>query len=152
MGTTEQIRAYIESLAPARRSDIAALHGLILQLKPDPRLWFLDGRDENGRVVSNPSIGYGVLAKEYATGNTREFYQVGISANSTGLTVYLMGINDRAYLKDTYGPSIGKATLTGYCIKFRKLADVDLDTLKRAIRDGLQRTGRGTVQGVIGDG
>lgn len=98
------------------------------------------GKDENGKVVSNPSIGYGALRKTYADGNTREFYQVGISANSAGLTVYLMGVTDRAYLKATYGPMIGKAEITGYCIKFRALKNVDLKVLEQAIHDGMQRT------------
>ncbi len=140
MDTTEHIRTYIESLSGTRRSDIEVLHGIILDLAPDAKRWFLDGKDETGRVVSNPNIGYGVLEKQYADGTTREFYQVGISANSSGLSVYLMGFSDKAYLKETYGPAIGKADITGYCIKFRALKNVDMETLKRAILDGLQRT------------
>lgn len=134
------IHSYIESLPEPRRSDARRLHEIILVLSPGSRLWFLDGKDENGKVVSNPSIGYGALRKTYADGKTREFYQVGISANSAGLTVYLMGVTDRAYLKATYGPMIGKAEITGYCIKFRALKNVDLKVLEQAIHDGMQRT------------
>ena len=42
----------------------------------------LFGRDEDGRTVSNPSIGYGVLTRAYADGRTRELYQIGLSANT----------------------------------------------------------------------
>ncbi|HPF73550.1 MAG: DUF1801 domain-containing protein [Rhodanobacteraceae bacterium] len=140
MSTEEQVRRYIESFPKPKQSDIGQLHAIILEQNPGVRLWFLDGRDETGKVVSNPSIGYGALDKEYANGKTREFYRVGISANSSGLTVYIMGLTDREYLKNAYGSDIGKAQLTGYCIKFRALKNVDLETLKRAIQDGMART------------
>jgi hypothetical protein len=140
MTTTEHIRTYIESLPEPRQSDVRQLHEIILILSPGSKLWFLDGKDETGKVVSNPSIGYGVLQKHYAKGKTREFYQVGISANSSGLTVYIMGLDDKAYLKQTYGADIGKADITGYCIKFKALKNVDPGTLQRLIQDGLQRT------------
>ena len=139
MNTKERIRNYIESLPKPKQSDIGQLHEIILEQNPGVKLWFLDGKDEKGKMVSNPSIGYGVLDKQYANGETREFYQVGISVNSAGLSVYLMGLDDRDYLKNTYGAEIGKAELTGYCIKFRALKNIDLETLKRAIQDGMRR-------------
>jgi hypothetical protein len=139
MTPAQSIQNHIESLPEPRQSDIRRLHELVLALAPGCRLWFLDGRDERGKVVSNPSIGYGTLHKVLANGKSRECYQVGISANSTGLTVYLMGVSDKAYLKQTYGPGIGKAELTSYCIKFRSLGNVDEEVLMRAIHDGLRR-------------
>jgi hypothetical protein len=57
------------------------LHGMRSSLKPDCRSWFLDGKDEGGRTVSNPSIGYGLLIIAYADGRTREFYQSGLSGS-----------------------------------------------------------------------
>lgn len=140
MDTNERIRSHLEATPEPRRSDLAELHRLILSTRPDVERWFFDGRDENGRVVSNPSIGYGRLEKQYAKGPPKPFYQVGISANSSGLTVYLMGVRDRAYLQQTYGATIGKAELTGYCIKFKRLRDIDQTTLLRAIEDGFSRT------------
>lgn len=51
-----------------------------------------------------------------------------------------MGINDKKYLQEMFAPAIGKASVTGYCIKFKALKDIDLDILKSAIQDGLKRT------------
>lgn len=140
MGAEELIGGYIQSLPEPKRSEVASLHEIILGLVPDSRLWFLDGRDESGKVVSNPSIGYGSLEKVKARGKTSEFYQVGVSANSSGVMVYLMSISDRAYLKETYGSTIGKAEITGYCIKFRSLTNLNLEVLKSAVRDAMSRT------------
>ena len=137
MNTHEQIKEYIATQPEPKRSDMQELHGIILELMPECRLWFLDGKDENGRTVSNPNIGYGFQSIKYADGKTREFYQIGISANTTGISVYILGIEDKKYLAETYGKELGKASVSGYCIKFKTLKDVNIDILEAAIRYGI---------------
>ena len=137
MNTHEQIKAYIATQPEPKRSDMQALHGIILALMPECRLWFLDGKDENGRTVSNPNIGYGLQSRKYADGKTKEFYQIGISANTTGISVYILGIEDKKYLAEKYGKELGKASVTGYCIKFKTLKDVNREILQDAIRHGI---------------
>lgn len=138
----EQIQAYIAAQPETKRGDLQALHDMMLEMMPACRLWFLDGTDENGRTVSNPNIGYGIRTIQYADGKTKEFYQVGISANTTGISVYILGIEDKKYLAQTYGKELGKASVTGYCIKFRRLADINSERLRAAMRDGMEQTGR----------
>ena len=116
------------------------LHDKILALMPACKLWFLDGKDEKGKTVSNPNIGYGSQTMEYANGKTREFYQIGLSGNTTGISVYIMGLADKRYLAETFGKEMGKASVTGYCIKFKKLADIKVDVLKAAILSGVGQT------------
>ncbi len=135
-----QISDYLASQPERKRADMESLHGMILRLMPACRLWFLDGKDEGGRTVSNPSIGYGHLTRTYADGRTREFYQIGLSANTTGISVYIMGLDDRTYLAKTWGDELGKAKVTGYCIKFNTLRDINLAVLEAAIADGITRT------------
>ena len=136
-----QISDYLSAQPERKRGDMQALHGMMLRLMPDCELWFLDGRDEGGRTVSNPSIGYGRLAMRYTDGRTREFYQIGLSANTAGISVYVMGLADKTYLAATYGAALGKAKVTGYCIRFSMLRNIDLDVLEAAILDGVARTG-----------
>jgi hypothetical protein len=140
MKAVEQIQDYIAAQPEPKRSDMQQLHGTILGIMPGCKLWFLDGRDERGKVVSNPNIGYGSRTINYADGTSREFYQVGLSANTTGISVYIMGIEDKKHLAETYGKRLGKASVTGYCIKFRRLGDIDVDTLVDALRDGTEQT------------
>ena len=140
MSVHEQISYYLAAQPERKRADMQTLHKMMLTLVPGGRLWFLDGRDESGRTVSNPNIGYGLRTITYADGRTREFYQVGLSANTTGISVYIMGLDDKAYLAETYGDAIGKAKVTGYCVKFRTLRDINLPVLEAAIRDGIART------------
>ncbi len=140
MNTHEQIREYIATQPEPKRSDMQELHGIMLALMPACRLWFLDGKDENGRTVSNPNIGYGLQSRKYADGKTKEFYQIGISANTTGISVYILGIEDKKYLAEKYGKELGKASVTGYCVKFKRLKDINSEILQAAIRDGIAQT------------
>jgi len=138
MNVQEQIKEYITSQPEPKRSDMQELHRIILEVMPACKLWFLDGKDEKGKTVSNPNIGYGFQIIEYADGKTREFYQIGISANTTGLSVYILGIEDKNYLSQTYGKELGKASVTGYCIKFKTLKDINIEILEAAIRYGVE--------------
>lgn len=140
MSIQKQIREYIHSQPEAKRTDMETLHRLILETLPGCKLWFLDGKNSEGKTVSNPNIGYGTYTMKYADGATREFYQVGLSANTTGLSVYIMGMDDKTWLTKTYGKKLGKASVTGYCIKFRSLKDINTGVLVAAIRDGYKTT------------
>ncbi len=136
MEVLTQIHDYITSQPAPKQADLQELHRRITNLNPEAQLWFLDGKDENGKTVSNPNIGYGHLIMPLAGGKSREFYQVGISANQTGISVYIMGLADKTLLPRTLSDKIGKATVTGYCIKFKSLKDIDLAVLEEAVRVG----------------
>ena len=140
MNVKEQIKQYIASQPEQKSSDMQELHEQILQALPKPKLWFLDGKDDKGKIVSNPNIGYGSYSIKYADGTTREFYQIGLSPNTTGISVYIMGIEDKKYLTNTYGKKLGKASVTGYCIKFKVLKDINIDILQEAVRYGIEAT------------
>ncbi len=140
MNVQEQIKKYIDSQPEPKRSEMQELHQHILQVLPKCKLWFLDGRDDKGKTVANPNTGYGFYTIKYADGKTREFYQIGLSANTTGISVYIMGIYDKAYLAQTYGKELGKASVSGYCIKFKSLKDINIDILEAAIRYGVEAT------------
>jgi hypothetical protein len=135
MNVKSQIKEYISTQPESKRSDMQDLHRIVLEIKPTCKLWFLDGKNSEGKTVSNPNIGYGSYTIQYADGKTREFYQIGLSANTTGISVYIMGNDDKTYLAKTYGKKLGKASVTGYCIKFKTQKDINIEILKEAIRD-----------------
>lgn len=140
MTVREEIEKYIAGQPEPKRGDMRALHRVILRIMPRCKLWFLDGKDADNKTVSNPNIGYGLQTLKYANGKAKEFYQIGMSANTAGISIYIMGIEDKTYLAKAYGKTLGKASVTGYCIKFKALKDVNLDTLEAAIRYGTEAT------------
>ena len=138
MNVQEQIKEYIASQPEPKRTDMQALHRIIMKVRPECKLWFLDGKNSENKTVSNPNIGYGVQTIKYTDGKTREFYQIGLSANTTGISVYILGIDDKTFLTRMYGKKLGKASVTGYCIKFKTLKDININVLEEAIRYGLE--------------
>lgn len=141
MDVRGQIESYLGSRLEPKRSDMQALHQLVLRVMPGCRLWFLDGKNSDGKVVSNPNIGYGQQTIKYADGRTREFYQIGLSANTTGISVYILGVEDKKYLASTYGKALGKAKVSGYCVHLKTLDDVKTDVLEEMLRYGIDATG-----------
>ena len=140
MNVQEQINEYITSQPEPKRADMQELHRLILQTLPGCKLWFDNGKNSENKTVSNPTIGYGFQVIKYADGKTRDFFKIGLSANKTGISVYILGIKDKTYLAETYGKELGKASVTGYCIRFKTLKDINIDILEAAIRYGVGAT------------
>ena len=138
MNVEEQIKEYITSQPEPKRGDLQTLHHHILQVLPGCKLWFDDGKNSENQTISNPTIGYGFHTIKYADGKTRDFFQIGLSANKTGISVYILGIKDKTYLAKTYGKKLGKAKVTGYCIRFKGLKDIDTEILEAAIRYGVE--------------
>jgi hypothetical protein len=139
MNMQEQIEQYINSQPEQKRSDMQELHQIALKIMPGCKLWFLDGKNGENKTVSNPNIGYGFHTIKYADGTTREFYRIGLSANKTGISVYILGIKDKTYLAKTYGKELGKANVSGYCVKFKTLKDINIKILEAAIRYGTEQ-------------
>ena len=140
MNVQEQIKDYIANQPEPKRSDMQALHDMTVRVSPECKLWFLDGKNDEGKIVSNPNIGYGSRDHKYADGTISEFYQIGLSANKTGISVYILGIEDKKYLAEAFGKDLGKASVTGYCIRFKTLKDINTDVLEAAIRFGFEET------------
>src|SRR5688500_2677050 len=127
MNVQEQINKYIASQPEPKRKDMQALHRMILGVMPTCKLWFLDGKNGDGKTVSNPNIGYGLQTMKYADGTTRDFYQIGLTGNKTGISVYILGIEDKKHLAEAFGKLLGKASVTGYCIRFKTLKDINTE-------------------------
>ena len=95
MEIAERVEAYLAGQPEPKQTDLRQLHARMLADFPECRLWFDDGTNEDGKVVSNPNIGYGRYTITYANGSSREFYRIGLSANTTGISVYVLGLDDK---------------------------------------------------------
>ena len=62
------------------------------------------------------------------------FIKLACAQSKTGISIYILGMKDKKYLAKTYGKKLGKASVTGYCIKFKALKDINIDILEAAIR------------------
>lgn len=133
MSVENQIETYIKSQAESRQKVLNYIHQRMRLLMPDNRLWFLDGKNEEGKVISNPNIGYGECTLNYTNGKPKQFYKIGLSSNSSGISIYVMGLSDKNFLKKNLENSVGKAKITSYCIHFKKLEDIAFPIIKNLI-------------------
>lgn len=140
MDINSQIQAHIDSLNDETSKDLRTFHTLMLEWLPNTKLWFENGLNEDQKVVTNPTIGYGSYPHTFANKSIKELFQIGISANKSGISVYVMGIRNQLNLASDYGEKIGKAKVTSYCISFKKLEDLNLDVLKDAVLRGIALT------------
>lgn len=138
MSISDQLEQFLHLLAESRRDEIRKIHQLILEVEPGSRLWFSDGKNSEGRTIANPTLGYGSFCLSYADGSSKEVFQVGLSATASGISLYLMAVRSKGLLAETFGGKIGKAGISNYCIKFRRLKDIDHEVLKEAIRFGFE--------------
>ena len=140
METEGQILQFISLQENAKQQDLLVLHELMRSILPTGKLWMEDGKNDAGKVVANPTIGYGQQTMLLAKGKSREMFQIGISANSSGISIYLIGVRNKLNLAQQFGLKLGKAKVSSYCIKFKQLSDLDLSVLEEAIRLGIQLT------------
>jgi hypothetical protein len=99
MDVQEKINNFINSLPEPKGTDMETLHQLTLQQLQGCKLSFEDGKKIENKTVSNPNIGYGFQKMKYANGTTREIFQMGLSPNQTGISVYILGIKFKSYLE-----------------------------------------------------
>jgi len=137
MDVVDQINGYLDSQPEPKQGEMRRLHQVFQDASPGCKLWYTDGRDETGKVVANPNIGYGSYTIKYKDGSAREFYRIGLSANTAGISVYILGLEDKEHLAKTYGQALGKAKVTGYCIRFKSTKDIETGVLEAAVRYGL---------------
>ncbi len=110
----------------------------MLEIAPDTRLWFLDGKDDSGKIVFNPNIGYGAGHPAARTARAWSSIASAFERQHDG-NIDLRHVNDWKYLAQTFGPTLGKASVTGYCIKFKSLADLDSAVLEDLLRSSAVR-------------
>ena len=134
MEIKSQIKELIKSQSEPKQSEMQELHNLILQLMPKCKQWYFDGKNEDGKQVAHPTIGYGEYTITYKDGTVRAFFRIGLLANPTGLAVHIMGLDDKKFLIDNYGKTIGKAKVGSYGISFKSIKDINVEILKEAIR------------------
>jgi len=101
---------------------------------PESELHFFDGKNAEGKVVANPTIGFGNCRLHYADRRYQDTFRLGISANSTELSIHILGLKAKNFLTEFLGTRLGKAKITGYAIRFGKISDVDEGVLRELVR------------------
>ena len=136
MTTEDQILHFISLQESSKQQDLLTLHELMTSILPNGKLWMEDGKNEEGKVVTNPTIGYGEFEQSYASGKKKKHFQIGLALTKHGISIYLLGIRGKLDLANLC-TEIGQAKVTGYCIQFKSITKIDMNILQRAIQSAL---------------
>jgi hypothetical protein len=115
---------YIAKLAEPRRSEVAKLHAFIR--KTVPKL---------APVIQGGMIGYGPFHYRYASGREGDACRIGLASNKTAISLYACGADERGYVAERYKKKLPKANIGKSCVRFKKMADLDLAALKELLRE-----------------
>ena len=118
--TKLSVAAFLKKVPDAqKREDAAAVIELMRQAtKAQPVIW--------GTSI----IGFGSYRYKYASGREGDWPIIGLSPRKQNLTIYIMpGFAD---CKDLLA-KLGKHTTGGSCLYIKRLADIDMPTLKKLI-------------------
>ena len=134
MSTAEKISQHLATLSREKSAELSRLYQLIHGEMSTEDLQFFDGKNEQGKVITNPTIGFGQCRLTYSDGSFQDTFRLGISANSTGLSIHILGLKDKKFLNDFLGTRLSKAKITRYVIRFGKMKDVDEGVLRELVR------------------
>lgn len=118
------VNEYIASLDEQTAADARTLVELMQRITgQEPQLWNVG------------TIGFGTYHYKYDSGREGDGHTIGLYPRKGKTTLYLMdGTARHAHLLE----KLGTHTLTGYCVYFKKLSDLDLPTLERLIRESYE--------------
>jgi len=105
---------YIAAVDDDRRADVAALDALIREHAPELEPTIMGGM-----------LGYGPYRYRYATGREGEACKLSIASNVSFISLYCLVADADGHLAERYTDRLPKARVTKYCVRFKKLADLD---------------------------
>lgn len=115
---------YIAGVEESRREDIAALDRLIRKAAPklEP-------------VIQNGMLGYGPFHYKYASGREGDACRIAIASNASSISLYALATDADGYVAERYKDRLPKAKVGKSCVRFKKLAQLDLKVLEALIKE-----------------
>ena len=121
------VDAYIEALEEPRRGEIRRLHELIRETVPEAEPTLRTGM-----------IGYGPFHYRYASGREGDADLISLSSRKNYISLYVLCTVEGGYLAERYAERLPKASIGKSCVRFKRIGDVDLGT----VRDLVAEAGR----------
>ncbi len=118
---------YLAAVAPERRADIAALHALIREVAPTLPPFICSGM-----------LGYGPIHYKYASGREGDTARLALASNAQYISLYAMAADERGYVAEHFKERLPKASIGKACVRFKRLADLDLAALRDLVRETVE--------------
>lgn len=116
---------YIAALAEPRRSEIQQLHAAIRKAAPQLKPYV---------AYADTMIGYGPYHYKYATGREGDCPIVAVSSRAQYISLYVSGHRDGKTIAESAKAKLGKVSVGKACIRFKRLADLNLPVALGLVR------------------
>ena len=124
---------YLASLPDDHRHTLISIDRAIHRALADRQRVLWEGVFWGGTEQS--IIGYGHIEQKNSSGDTVEWFLVGLARQKRNYSIYVNAVANRAYLAHNYADRLGKVKLGAASIGFRRLEDLDLDVLTELVTE-----------------
>ena len=116
-------KEYFEALPEDRRAVLESLHKLILDTAPSLKPNFL---------YNMP--GYGSFEYKNSKKEILNWPTIALANQKNYISVYVCAVENGEYIAEKHKDQLGKVSVGRSCIRFKKIDDLNLKTLKRVIK------------------
>ncbi|HVF70861.1 MAG TPA: DUF1801 domain-containing protein [Chthoniobacterales bacterium] len=120
---------YLAALPEERRADMTALHKAIRQAAPSLK-----------PSIQSGMLGYGTLDRKCASGREGDAAVVGLASQKNNISLYLCVSDETGYLPEQNKDKLGKVAVGRSCIRFKKLADLNLKAAMKLVEQAARLT------------
>ncbi len=124
------VKEYLALLPPERRELIESLHAFIQKTAPKLKPHF----------ASN-MLGYGSFKYLNYKKDVMDWPVIGLASQKNYISLYVCAVDKDGYIAEQYKKELGNVSVGKSCIRFKKLEDVDLSTLKKVIQAAAKKPG-----------
>lgn len=117
------IKEYFEMLSDDRKVTIKFLDTFIKKTAPSLN-----------PIFTYNMLGYGTFKCKNYNKEIIDWPTIALANQKNYISIYVCSVVDGEYLAETYKDTLGKVNVGKSCIRFKKLEDLNLETLKKVIQ------------------
>lgn len=126
----KSVEEYLKSVPEDRKGAIDFLHDFIQKSAPSLKPYF-----------AYNMIGYGKFQYLDSKKQKLDWPVIALANQKNYISIYVCSISDGLYLAEKYEKELGKVSTGKSCIRFKKIEDVNLDTLKIILKSAESNPG-----------
>jgi hypothetical protein len=124
------VKEYLDSIGDDRRPDIKSLHLLIQKTSAKFKPW-----------LAYNMLGYGVFKYSNYKKEIIDWPLVALASQKNYISLYICAVDKNGYLAEQHKKELGNVSVGKSCIRFKKLADLNLKVLDKVLKSAAKSPG-----------
>jgi hypothetical protein len=119
----KSVKEYFDALPADRREPMEFLHKFIQEAAPSLKPNF---------IYNMP--GYGKFKYKNYKKKELDWPTIALASQKNYISLYVCAVADGEYIAEKYKNGLGKVSVGRSCIRFKKISDLNLETLKKILK------------------